>query len=514
MEEGKEDYESNGINHSSNANSKVILLTPHETKEKERKRIAPYKPFYVEEEDNSGKSNEGDGKTDEEMMNIIRNGGGKEHYLIESDWKYLRMNGIEREYRDGETIWNEGNILGKEGGGVVFRVEKGSVRIVQKDSCVIARMGSGSVIGDLALLGNYLIPTASIVAEGNVSIVEFEVDNLIEAFEAKPPLALKFYKSIATKLSSKLRSMSGESIDPADLTNTPIIYGSQPRESWDIFTRKNRTEKQILTPIKEYPRCHVNHHIGKWCVYPTRFEFERKTFGMRKRWQISFLEIENISKFGETGFQLYLKHKSKTISFALPKEREEVYGYFLTKRNQSTTNSILNFKSSYPTSLNFLKISKESTEEDEVFKRRTDYWREQKSQQKKDWKNIVGDSERKMFAKGETILERGDLYQRMFRIITGKCLIVIKDKIMGELHEGEVFGEMSFLQLRSASASIIAGAQYVEIAVIEGYKLHKYIRRNASFGARFFLFLSIIIQERISRREEILDAPVDKDLDG
>lgn len=55
------------------------------------------------------------------------------------------------------------------------------------------------------------------------------------------------------------------------------------------------------------------------------------------------------------------------------------------------------------------------------------------------------------------------------------------------MHEGETFGEISFLQGKGATASVVADSETgVDLTIIEGYFINALFNIHADFAGRFF----------------------------
>ena len=81
-----------------------------------------------------------------------------------------------------------GTVLARQGevGREAFLVISGEVDVV-RDGVTLARLGSGEVVGEMALLGGWY-RTADVVAVDDVEVVVFDVRSFTSALESSPAL--------------------------------------------------------------------------------------------------------------------------------------------------------------------------------------------------------------------------------------------------------------------------------------------------------------------------------------
>lgn len=74
--------------------------------------------------------------------------------------------------------------------------------------------------------------------------------------------------------------------------------------------------------------------------------------------------------------------------------------------------------------------------------------------------------------------------------------------VLGTLEEGQIFGEISFLQGGAASASVVADADSVDLYVIEAYFVSVLFMRQPALAGRFYRHLSLELSARLAAREQ------------
>jgi CRP/FNR family transcriptional regulator, cyclic AMP receptor protein len=117
-----------------------------------------------------------------------------------------------------------------------------------------------------------------------------------------------------------------------------------------------------------------------------------------------------------------------------------------------------------------------------------------------DWARLAGVSEVLRFGKEEILIQAGLRPRHLFFILSGKALIESARGVkVAELTEGELCGEMSFLEDTIASARVIAEGE-VEALAIEWTALHQLFESNPDLGSRFFHSLAVNLSRRLRRQ--------------
>jgi len=146
-----------------------------------------------------------------------------------------------------------------------------------------------------------------------------------------------------------------------------------------------------------------------------------------------------------------------------------------------------------------------------------------------DWELIMQIGLQLTYMKDEVIIEEGETHQRIFQINQGTCRIEkrsaqydkdntkrdknklkpkraskkLKDiKVLGTMSDVETFGEITFLEGGSASASVIADEDNVEVFLVEGNILNILFVRYPDLEGRFYHYLASILARRLKKREK------------
>ena len=111
-------------------------------------------------------------------------------------------------------------------------------------------------------------------------------------------------------------------------------------------------------------------------------------------------------------------------------------------------------------------------------------------------------SERRVFKQNDVIINPEDKTNNlgMWKIASGRVKLVKNDTVISVLGKNSFFGEIGFFFPKvSATASIIALDEVVEVFYIEGEKLMEHIKQYPNFGARFYKYIATIAAHRFNR---------------
>mmetsp|Transcript_20399 Transcript_20399/g.22660 ORF Transcript_20399/g.22660 Transcript_20399/m.22660 type:complete len:173 (+) Transcript_20399:589-1107(+) len=125
-----------------------------------------------------------------------------------------------------------------------------------------------------------------------------------------------------------------------------------------------------------------------------------------------------------------------------------------------------------------------------------------------DWKLIARGSYTQTLEEREAVILEGTEVPCIYQVGAGSCLVRKnmdgEDTAVGEIKEGSMFGEISYLNPseKNASASIIASKDDTMVNCIEKYYLEILFEYYPSMEARFYHYLAHILSTRIKQREE------------
>ncbi|HEV3257776.1 MAG TPA: cyclic nucleotide-binding domain-containing protein [Gemmataceae bacterium] len=125
-----------------------------------------------------------------------------------------------------------------------------------------------------------------------------------------------------------------------------------------------------------------------------------------------------------------------------------------------------------------------------------------------DRERLLACSRPRSYAAGETILERGSRRQGIFIVRSGSVRVVSGGPhgplAVAYLGEGEVFGEMSYLENQGASSSVLAAGPCT-VDVIEREHVYGLLGSVPGLAGRFFQSLATLLSRRLRRTNVLLE---------
>jgi len=154
---------------------------------------------------------------------------------------------------------------------------------------------------------------------------------------------------------------------------------------------------------------------------------------------------------------------------------------------------------------------------------RTSYleaWREGETTQKshslgltaEDWKLILGGAKRLTARKETVLINQGTTFQRIFQVIRGTCRIERRAKdctsptVVASITDNEIFGEISFVQKKGATASVIVDSDETEVFIIEGYYMNRLLQLRPELASRFLHYICSVLQRRLNQNDRFESA--------
>ena len=96
----------------------------------------------------------------------------------------------------------------------------------------------------------------------------------------------------------------------------------------------------------------------------------------------------------------------------------------------------------------------------------------------------------------QAIITAGEEVRDLFFVTGGNFLVQISGATVAELAMGDVLGEMSFVEKRAPTASVVAKAG-ARVLAIPREKLLREFETNDGFAARFYRALSVFLSDRL-----------------
>lgn len=124
-------------------------------------------------------------------------------YLTANDWALVADKATRVRFNKGDILVQRD----KRANGV-FLLLKGTARVQIPFQSTIPAIGPGEICGEMSFLED-APASASVVAETDVEAFHLDRSTLQSVFELFPHLASRFYRSLATNLSRRLRELIG-----------------------------------------------------------------------------------------------------------------------------------------------------------------------------------------------------------------------------------------------------------------------------------------------------------------
>jgi len=172
----------------------------------------------------------------------LLSGGGTDVFskLYVEDWKLLFEHGELRTYDHNDLILMEGQTNDS-----LFFINDGEVQISLNNNgqnVTLATLQEGSVFGDMSLLDK-ADASADVVAIGRVKVVRLDETVIKQIMAEDAAFGARFYHSLATTLSRRLRSTNRIALNSAATTSS-----CQPNVEWDRPSVDLGKEASDLTP--------------------------------------------------------------------------------------------------------------------------------------------------------------------------------------------------------------------------------------------------------------------------
>lgn len=132
-------------------------------------------------------------------------------YLTANDWALVIDKASRVHFKRGEAVFQKG----KAATGIYLFIQ-GSARVQIPSQLAKRVIGPGEVCGEMSFLEDALV-SASVIADDEVEAYLLDRPTLQNLFELFPHLASRFYRSLATNLSRRLRDVIGAGFEPTSL---------------------------------------------------------------------------------------------------------------------------------------------------------------------------------------------------------------------------------------------------------------------------------------------------------
>lgn len=433
--------------------------------------------------------------------------------LTARDWALLQTGASVIAFNKNEIVVQEGSYNDR-----LFRVKCGTLRVTRKESgkdVTISTLGPNSVFCEMAVLDRHRITMASVVAdEENSQCYVIDVAFALKLFATEPGLKKRFYKYMAVKLAARLKSMN---LNPDLLDLSLLSPRGQSTKHRTVFTRSlsdadrevferdrryrktfGLTESEI--PIKVYSCYRVGRikYNGSLYISQRYICFISKIFGYTFKEHVHVHREVMHSEQKENKVIVTTKTKKKVAyAFKSSNEAEEASSIIQSIHQAGAPDKELRRqflrRDSQPISLHKPK------EEEHILT-------------KDDWTQLLAGAHFLTFKQNCVIIQEGSHQQQIFQLVRGHCRIekaIYSDgdsspemRVLGTMNAGEIFGEISFLDKRGASASVLASSDEVELYGIDGDYINMLFLRQPALAGRFYHYLANQLVKRLKERQQ------------
>jgi CRP/FNR family transcriptional regulator, cyclic AMP receptor protein len=137
-------------------------------------------------------------------------------YLTANDWALVADKAVRAHFKKNDVIIQRG----KRADGV-YLLLKGAARVQIPSQGRGPTIGPGEICGEMSFLEDAPAST-SVIAEGDLEAFHLDRLTLQGLFELFPHLASRFYRSLATNLSRRLRDLIGPGTESPALPLKPL----------------------------------------------------------------------------------------------------------------------------------------------------------------------------------------------------------------------------------------------------------------------------------------------------
>ena len=111
-----------------------------------------------------------------------------------------------------------------------------------------------------------------------------------------------------------------------------------------------------------------------------------------------------------------------------------------------------------------------------------------------DW--ISGAGSRRVVNPGTTLVEQGRPLEALFILLRGKMSVSVGNRVISEVGAGEVIGELSLLDSRPPSATVVA-VETTVVWEIPITKIRSKLKSDTGFASRFYRSIGMLLAHRM-----------------
>jgi len=409
---------------------------------------------------------------------------GQPTELNERDWSLILAGANPEQFQKDDLIVQEGTY-----NRCIYRIKKGTVRVERVENgrtVILTTMNPGQMFGEMSVLTQSKT-SATIRADASpTEIFVTEVTFMNRLFQTEPGMQQRFYKKSAMVLAKKLRELGSakdDKKDKQDNKNEQIAAENESQERDKKYRALfSLPSTEIL--IQEYA-CYLQGIIkehGKLYISSNYICFFSKVFGKQTKVVIDVEELVHAEVTEKRTLILRGKKKLKLHGLMDPR---------------SVMTLVLTLRDSHKKSRDPVKNSTQKPIiEEEILS-------------PDDWQLLLQESKCRTFPKDAVIMKEGEWATRIHQIAKGTCRVEKYidgvDLVLARMDNGELFGEISFLEGVKATATVVADEEGTDIYIIEGAALTVLFARQPALAGRFYQYLAQLLSTRLREREKQME---------
>lgn len=109
---------------------------------------------------------------------------------------------------------------------------------------------------------------------------------------------------------------------------------------------------------------------------------------------------------------------------------------------------------------------------------------------------LIGVGRRRRVPAGERLVEEGKTISHLYIIVEGAVEVFVQGKLLAQLGQGEVVGEITLLDSRPPSATV-AATQNTIVLEVPFTELRAKLSRDMGFAARLYQALGVFLAQRL-----------------
>ncbi len=143
-------------------------------------------------------------KIKEQDLTVLSSAPNGLIFLTANDWALISDRAVTAQFRNGQPLVTKGKLSNG-----VYLIVKGQARIRIAAWAKLPPLGPGEICGEMSFLED-APASADVVAIETVDAYHLDAKTLQDLFELFPHLASRFYRSVATNLARRMRSLIGQ----------------------------------------------------------------------------------------------------------------------------------------------------------------------------------------------------------------------------------------------------------------------------------------------------------------